>query len=725
MSRKAIIRPLLVVAAIAVWLWIASVGGMTFGKLSSVQENDAAVFLPESSESTAAAAYHAQFVQNPSVPGLFVVSIDGREDLATLQAFAQAAAEAPLHGDPEGRTVGDVLAGPPAVIPSSDGEAAMVTFSVPADTYASMVGEEALSELVAGAIKDAWTAQETGLDGYLTGALGFVSDLLEAFAGIDGLLLVVALAVVFIILLVVYRSPVLPLLVLSTSLIALTGAIVVVYQMAKSGTILLNGQAQGIMFILVVGATTDYALLMVARYREELLRHESPYTALRIAWRQTLEPIAASAGTVIAGLLVLLVSDLKSLQSLGPAGAIGIAASLLAALTLLPALLLIGGQKARIVFWPRKPEFAGEDAALEDDSTEAVESRSGQWGRVSRYVHGRPRLVWASAALVLVALAAFLPTLRLGGVGDRDYFVGEVDSQLGYDLLEEHFEAGASAPIRVIVAQGDAERALEAVLRVNGIDEAYPLTASQAAGAPSAAPGEGPLIVAGRIEIVAITGVPATSAEAQDIVADVREYVHAVSPSALVGGDAAEALDTRLTTVGDAQKVIPLVLLVVFVVLILLLRAIVAPLLIVVANVVSFGAALGLSAIVFNGIFGFPGVDAATVLFAFVFLVALGVDYSIFLTSRAREESLAHGTAIGVRRGLAVTGGVITSAGIVLAATFAALAVIPLLFMAQIAFIVAAGVLIDTFIVRSLLVPGAMIDAGKRAWLPWNSRFKN
>jgi RND superfamily putative drug exporter len=702
------------------------VGGSTFGKLSSVQENDAAVFLPESAESTRAAEYHRQFIPDPAVPGLFVVGgIESDADIAAVREFADAVVATSLPEDPQGRTVGDVLAGPPAVVPSGDGKAVLVTFLIPAADYATPVGEGTVGELVAEAIKETWTEQETGLDGYLTGAVGFVADLVAAFAGIDGVLLIVALTVVLIILLVVYRSPVLPLLVLVTAMIALTAAIVVVYELAKNDVITLNGQAQGIMFILVVGATTDYALLLVARYREELRLNESPYTALWLAWRRSLEPIAASAGTVIAGLLVLLLSELKSLQALGPAGAVGITASLLAALTLLPALLLIGGEKARIVFWPRKPLWRGATASSDDDSVEAVELRSGRWGQVSRAVSARPRTTWTAATALLLGLAALLSMLNLGGLGDRDYFLTQVDSERGYDLLEAHFAAGASSPIRVIIPEKDLERTLQEVQGVSGIVAAYPLTASIAAGGPPSLSAEPPIVAGGRVEVLGITQVPASSAEAADIVADVRSVVHQVSPNGLVGGQAAEALDTRLTTERDAKLVIPIVLAVILLVLILLLRAIVAPVLIVLANVLSFAAALGLSAIVFDVIFGFPGVDAGTVLLAFVFLVALGVDYSIFLTSRAREESLAHGTREGVRRALAVTGGVITSAGIVLAATFAALGVIPLIFLAQIAFIVAAGVLIDTFIVRSLLVPGLMIDMGKRVWAPWQKAFKD
>lgn len=719
MRNRPWLRPIAVTLMIIAWLAVSGSGGQAFGELSSVQENDAAAFLPESAESTQAAQAFAEFVPQDSVPGLFVITgLESEGDLPQVQQFVDDVVAAPLEGDPEGRSVGDVLDGEPAIVPSEDGQAALVVFSVPSDVYEEAVGEDTVGVLVAHAITDAWDQQETELTGYLTGALGFIADLFAAFAGIDGLLLLVALTVVFVILLIVYRSPVLPVLVLLTAMIALSAAVAVVYALAVADVITLNGQTQGIMFILVVGATTDYSLLIVARYREELLRVESPYSALWRAWRRSLEPIAASAGTVIAGLLVLLLSDLGSLQALGPAGAMGIVASALAALTLLPALLLIGGKRARGVFWPARPRFQGADAL--DESLEGVEARAGLWGKVSRGVGRRPRTVWIAATALLVAGAAFLPMLNLGGVGERDYFLQDVDSVRGFDAIEEHFAAGATSPVRVIVPVDEAEAALSAVQGVDGIDSAYVLTPSVAEGAPPGAAGDDPIVVNDTVVIEAVTVAASSSAEAADVVADVREAVHAVAPDALVGGQAAEALDTRLTTLSDAALIIPVVLAVIFVVLVLLLRALVAPALIVLANILSFGAALGISALVFNEVFNFPGVDPGTPLLAFVFLVALGVDYSIFLMSRAREESLAHGTRKGVRRALAVTGGVITSAGIVLAATFAALGVIPLLFLAQIAFIVAVGVLIDTFIVRSLLVPGLVIDTGRASWAPWH-----
>lgn len=724
-TKKTWWRPVAIVLMIVAWLAISSVGGQTFGKLSSVQENDAAAFLPANAESTEAAALHEQFVPSDTIPGLFVVDgVTSDADVASVEAFAKQAGESPIKGDPDGRTVSDILVAPATAIPAEDGEAVLVAFNIDAAKFSESIGESTLGEAFAETVRDVWAEQDLDLNGYLTGPVGLTADLIAAFAGIDGILLLVALVVVLIILLIVYRSPVLPFAVLITAMIALTAAIIAVYEMAKGDVITLNGQSQGIMFILVVGATTDYSLLLVARYREELQRHESPYTAMHVAWRRSLAPIAASAGTVVLGLLVLLLSDLKSNASLGPAGAIGIVAAFVAALTLLPALLLIGGKHARGVFWPKRPVYTG-DSDEDVDSIEAVEKRAGVWGRISRGVDARPRRTWIGAGVVLLILSAGLFGLKADGLGSSDVFTGQVESTTGFDVLEAHFDAGQSSPIRIFVPEADADAALQAIEGVDGVSSAYLLTESVAQGAPPMGANEPPIVVDGTVEINAVTEVSSASRAATETVQAVRDVVHPIADSALVGGEAAETLDTRITTDRDITVIIPVILLVIFVVLIVLLRAILTPLLIVLANILSFAAALGLSSVLFNTVFGFPGMDPATPLLGFVFLVALGVDYSIFLMSRAREESIKHGTREGVRRALAVTGGVITSAGVVLAATFAALGVIPLIFLAQIAVIVALGVLIDTLIVRSLLVPGLVSDLGRVSWWPWHKSFKD
>lgn len=723
------LRPLALVAVIVAWLAVGGAGGQTFGKLSAVQENEASAFLPSSAESTQATELHQEFAPATTLPGIFVVDgIAGEEDLAAVQAFVDAVIETEIEGDAEGRTIGEVLSPPaseqaPQAVPSEDGEAALVAFNLDAAVAEETAGEGTVGAIVAEDIRAVWAEQDTELDGHLTGALGITADLTEAFAGIDGILLVVALVVVLIILLIVYRSPVLPFLVLATSMIALTGAILAVYAMASADIITLNGQSQGIMFILVVGATTDYALLLVARYREELLRVPSPYTAMARAWRRSIEPIAASAITVILGLLVLLLSDLKSNAALGPAGALGIASAFIAALTLLPALLLIGGKHARGVFWPAMPRYQesadGKDAALADPS-----QGKGFWPRVARSVDAKPRRTWLIAAGGLLVLSAFVPTFKASGLGQGEVFTTETDSVQGIAVLEDHFDAGATSPIRIFVPEDQADAAIDAATGVDGVSEAYVLTPSVAEGAPpGVVPNEQPIVVDGTVEVVAVTAVASTSNAAADIVADVRDATHPLGDEVLVGGAAAEQLDTRETTQRDTLIILPTILAVILVVLIALLRSIVAPAVIVAANILSYGAAIGLSAILFNWVFGFPGSDPSVPLLGFVFLVALGVDYSIFLMSRAREESLEHGTRAGTRRALAVTGGVITSAGIVLAATFAALGVIPLIFLAQIAVIVGVGVLIDTFVVRSLLVPGVISDIGRRSWWPWHKKI--
>ena len=429
---------------------------------------------------------------------------------------------------------------------------------------------------------------------------------------------------------------------------------------------------------------------------------------MRAAWRASLAPISASAGTVIAGVLCLLLSDLSSNRGLGPVAAIGIASAYLAALTLLPALLLVAGRRSRAVFWPRIPRPAAPDA-------EPVEAKPGLWERLAAFVARRDRIVWIVTAVVLLGFSAFLPTLRASGTNDADVFLTEVESVAGEDALAAHFDAGQVEPIVIVVPQAEAAAVVDAVTAVDGV--------TSAAVQPVAPGATEPLVVDGLVVVNAVTEAGSDTQAAVDVVRDVRQVVHDASADAVVGGAAAERLDLQDTAQRDLRIIVPTVLAVILVVLIMLLRAVVAPVLILLANVLSFGASLGVAALLFNNVFGFPGADPSVVLYAFVFLVALGIDYTIFLMTRVREESLKVGTRLGVQRGLAVTGGVITSAGIVLAATFGALAVIPLLFLAQISFIVAFGVLLDTLVVRSLLVPGLVHDIGRPTWWPWTRRI--
>ncbi len=688
-------RLLLAIAAVLLigWLAVAAFGGPAIGELSGVASNDSADYLPASSESARVQAELASFRPagtNETLPAVVVAERDGgisdgdRGFLTrAIAEFADATGGSGMGGGP-----GAGGASQQAVTVSQDGLAAQAVVQVPADDGAR--------QQVQG-LRNTLADAPAGLTVLVTGPAGQIADLVEAFSGIDGLLLVVAGGVVTLILLLVYRGPLLVLIVLASAVFALSLAALVVYHLAKAGVVQLNGQSQGILFILVFGAATDYALLLVSRYRQQLREQSDRVVAMRGAWRATVAPIAASAGTVILGVLCLLFSDLTSNRGLGPVAAIGIAAAWLASMTFLPAALVLCG---RAPFWPLVPR-----AGTEHPET------GGLWGRVSRGVDRHPRRIWIVTAIVLAGCAALVPQLRATGTAQSDVFLSSVDSVRGEQVLDAHFPGGTGSPT-VIVANAEAAQAVSRAARVSGV------------ASVTVIPGAGgqPLTVDGRSQIAAVltdaTGSQASLATVQRI----RDAVHAVpGADALVGGQSALQLDTNLTSERDRTVIIPIVLLVVFLVLALLLRALLAPLVLIATVVLSFAATLGVSALMFNHVFGFPGADPAVPLFAFVFLVALGIDYNIFLMTRVREEAVRHGTRRGTARGLALTGGVITSAGVVLAATFSALAVLPILFLAQIAFLVAFGVLLDTLIVRSLLVPALTIDIGRRIW--WPSRL--
>ncbi len=728
--RTAVLRAVAILAVVFAWLGIAGVGGPAVGSLSTVQSNDQETFLPDGAESVKASDAAAQFDDSGELPAFVIFETAGEpatpEQLASWQAFTQSLAGQPVDpADAALGVIGDFYVDSPAAgqpvpvpfIPSQDGQAALVLVPLSADkvTAVDSQGENPLGSVIDG-IRAAAESSAAGGTVHIAGPAGLIADLGAAFAGIDGLLLIVTLSAVLIILVLVYRAIALPFVVLFTSISALALAGGVVYLLAKNDVLPLNGQSQGILFILVVGAATDYGLLLVSRYREELTRVESKWTAMVRAWRACLEPIAASAGTVIIGLLCLLLSNLNSNRSLGPVGAIGIAAAFIAAMTLLPALLMAG----RWLFWPRIPHVVEHDA---EGHAVRTKGKAGLWERISVLVARRPRRTWAITAVALALACLLVPTLKASGTAQTDVFLTEVDSIAGQQALSEHFPGGSGNPVVIIAPEAAAEQAVSTVAGIDGIS-GEPTVVTEAGAGPQAA-GAPPLVVNGEVQIQATLDAAADSEAAENTVRAVRDAVHAIpefGDTILVGGNTAIQIDTVDTSASDLRLIIPVVLGAVLLVLILLLRSLIAALLLVVATVLSFGAALGVSAFVFNNIFNFPGADPAVPLFAFVFLVALGIDYSIFLMTRAREEVAFYGPHDGVMRGLRLTGGVITSAGVVLAATFAALAVLPILFLAQIAFIVAFGVLLDTFVVRTLLVPAAAIDMGWFTWWPIRPR---
>ncbi|AGN18367.1 RND superfamily drug efflux protein [Corynebacterium glutamicum MT] len=694
---------------ILVWLVGAGIGGPYFGKVSEVSSNSQTTYLPESADATQVQEQLGDFTDSESIPAIVVMVSD---DSLTQQDIAQ------LNEVVAGLSALDIVSDEVSpAIPSEDGRAVQVF--VPLNPSAELTESvEKLSETLAQQTPDYVST-------YVTGPAGFTADLSAAFAGIDGLLLAVALAAVLVILVIVYRSFILPIAVLATSLFALTVALLVVWWLAKWDILLLSGQTQGILFILVIGAATDYSLLYVARFREELRVQQDKGIATGKAIRASVEPILASGSTVIAGLLCLLFSDLKSNSTLGPVASVGIIFAMLSALTLLPALLFVFG---RVAFWPKRPKYEPERARAKNDIP-----ASGIWSKVAHLVERHPRAIWVSTLIVLLLGAAFVPTLKADGVSQSDLVLGSSEARDGQQALGEHFPGGSGSPAYIIVDEAQAAQVAGVVLNNDNFEAVTVTSADSPSGsAPITAGGivplgsgtaPAPVVVEGQVLLQATLVEAPDSEEAQKAIRSIRQTFADENISAVVGGVTATSVDTNDASIHDRNLIIPIVLLVILVILMLLLRSIVAPLLLVVTTVVSFATALGVAALLFNHVFNFPGADPAVPLYGFVFLVALGIDYNIFLVTRIREETKTHGTRLGILRGLTVTGGVITSAGVVLAATFAALYVIPILFLAQIAFIVAFGVLIDTLLVRAFLVPALFYDIGPKIW--WPSKLSN
>lgn len=731
------LRILIPSVIIVIWLSLGSIGGPYFGKISEVASNDQATFLPESAESTKVNAELKKFQDSNTIPAVIVFHNDN-ETLSndSITAIGNATSNLTELDAVEGSV------SPPIV--SDDGKAALVAVNVSSTTeYKDFIPE----------LKDSLDKANLDTTYYISGPVGFAADLTSAFAGIDGILLGVALSVVFIILLIVYRSPILPFIVLFNAIFALSAAILLVFYLAKADIIALNGQVQGILFILVVGAATDYALLYVARYKEELVRHEKTYQAIITSWKRSLEPIAAAGGTVIAGLLCLLLSDLSSNKALGPVGAIGIVMAILSALTFLPALLMVFGRTA---FWPRHPNY--------DAKAKNTIPTKGVWAATANFISRHARSTWIITSVALLIAAAGLLQLKADGVPQSDLILGESSARDGQAIISEHFAGGSGTPAFVIVPVASKDDAIAALDSTKGVASVAITANNSASGTMPVGDSEAELRATIKDSVVqkysqqpAVPGMPtaeviaeqaypfkdatvktvdnevllevtlsdsADSKEAQATIIRMRDSLHDISPSIRVGGTTAVQLDVQTSSKHDRAVVIPAVLIVITLILMVLLRSILAPILLLATTVLSFGATLGISALLFNHVWDFPGADPSVVLYGFIFLVALGIDYNIFLMTRVREESLATGTRKGVLRGLIVTGGVITSAGIVLASTFAALSVIPILFLVQLAFIVAFGVLLDTIIVRSLLVPALVHDIGKYVWWPFHKNIQ-
>jgi RND superfamily putative drug exporter len=661
---------------IAIWFVVFVVASPLAAKLQGAENNDAGSYLPHSAESTR--VLDAQKKNFPNANVLDAVVVYERPtgitavDRAVIDQQRANAARVP-------GVVGEVS----EVTPSSDAAAAQ--FVVALDATDSKIFIDDIKKL---------RAQLKGVDGlteHLTGPAGVQSDSNDVFANIDGTLLYATVLVVVVVLLITYRSPLLWLVPVLGAAAALELAQAVVYGLARAG-MTVNGLSAGILLVLVFGAGTDYALLLVARYREELHNHEDKHEAMAFALHRAGPAIIASSTTVVLSLLCLLVCELESTRGLGPIGAVGIVCAVAAMTTFLPALLVA---MPRGMFWPFVPHFGTP-----------IRQDSGPWGAVARGIGRRPRTIWVIGVIVLGVFCAGAVELHASGLSDKNQFIGKPDSIKGEAVIARHFGGDVASPLALIADQGAAEVVAKAVAAVPGI-----------AGSPGIVQqGQG------KVEIDASLSAPADTVAAKATMLEVRRVVHAVpNANALVGGITAVVYDTERASAADNKLVIPIVLAVVLVVLVLLLRAVVAPVLLMASVVLSFFAALGASAFGWQHIFGFRQADASSPLYLFIFLVALGIDYNIFLMSRVREEALQLPTRDAIRKGVAVTGGVISSAGVVLAATFSVLAVLPLVTLVEIGSAVAFGVLLDTFLIRSVVVPAAAYDIGSRIW--WPSRL--
>lgn len=662
---------------LGVWLGALALLAPLAGRFESVQRNEASSFLPESAESVAVLEEAKRFPSGETVPAVVVLRATGGLDAGDRERVASVRSEIADASIPGAR---EPL--PPTY--SEDGKAAVIVVPVEAS------GDE---DVLIGAVEEIRSIARSagaGLEVRVTGPAGFAADATKVFEGVNTTLLYATASLVLVLLIVIYRSPVFWILPLVSVLFAELTVRGLGTLMAESG-VLINGQTGGILLVLVFGAGTDYALLLTARYREELRRREDRHEAMRVAVTSAGPAILASAGTVVAALLCLSLADVSSIAGLGPVGAMGVAVAAFAMLTVLPALLLVGGRRA---FWPFVPRYGEPETA-----------GRGFWRSLGEGIERRPRPVWIATALALVALASGLVTLD-DELTTNDLFRGSVESVEGQRLLEASFPAGLGAPTTVLVR--DPTRLDEALAAASASPDVASLGRVET-GAPGA-----------RFEVALVED--PFSAASYAAIGRLRADLRAAAGDAvLVGGPTAEEADLRTAIARDTRLLIPLVLLVVFAILVLLLRSLVAPLLLMATVVLSFFAALGGALLGFELLADFPGEDPSYPLLAFIFLVALGVDYNIFLMARVREEAQAAPTRSAMLTGLALTGGVITSAGIVLAGTFSVLAVLPLVPLTQTGLTVAFGVLLDALVVRSVLVPALTFDVGERIW--WPSRL--
>jgi putative drug exporter of the RND superfamily len=690
---------------VAVWVLVALALGPLQPKLQEATTNEPDEFLPASADSTEVNdLVESRFARGNEAEAIILVRRESGLTPADERLIADEVKDLVDSGELEYAasplipftTKAEALAAEPAPeatfgpeLVSADGDTALALIPIHAES-----GEDIADDVdaIRSAVSPALEGQ--GLEVYVTGAAGFLADALDAFETIDGTLLTVTVALVLVLLLAIYRSPVIALVPLFVVGLAYAIAAGGVYALVEAGAVTVNGQTTGILIVLLFGAGTDYCLLIVSRYREELRHTEDKHAAMARATERTAPAILSAGATVFASMLVLTLADFKATQTMGPVLALGIAIIVLAGLTLLPAVLSVLGRGA---FWPARPTLGSEQR-----------TPLGLWRRIGHLVHDHPLL--AGGVVVAILLAGSLGNLLDRGALDfGEGFRDDPESVLGQDVLEQEFSPGQAAASTVLVARPASDGVAAALEQSDEIESVIPMGTSD----------DGEIA---RLDVM-LTEDPFSDA-ATSSVPEIRRTVQGAADgeTALFGGITAEGYDTNETLQADATLIIPLILLVVLLILVALLRAIVAPLYLVATVVLSFGFALGASNLAFEHIFDQPAGEPSLPTFAFIFLVALGVDYNIFLISRIREEAGMRGTKEGVIAGLEKTGGVITSAGLILAGTFSALMALPLEALFQLGFCVALGLLVDTFLIRTVLVPAIAFQLGERNW--WPSRLR-
>ncbi|RII17214.1 Membrane protein YdfJ [Streptomyces sp. YIM 130001] len=655
-------------ALVGLWVAVLAVALPFAGQLGDVQRDRAIDYLPASADSTQVAEIQDRLPGGEATETIVVYQRDdGLTAADRTLAREQLAEISDAHE----------LTGTPRAVPSKDG----TTLMYPVASTAPGQDEEARNEFVNG-VRDIVRGGD-GLSAEVGGSGGLAVDAEEVYESLDGPLLYTTVAVVAILLILIYRSPFLWLVPLIVAGLADALSLSVTYGLHQAFDISVSGQSTGVMTILVFGVGTDYALLLVSRYREELRRQERPYDAMRTALRGCGPAILASSGTVSAGMLCLLAADLNSSSGMGPTAAVGVLCALVAMTTLLPALLILLGRR---VFWPLVPAFGSEPKA-----------RRSLFAAMGDSAGRRPATVLATGAVLLGALA--LGTFSLpGNLKQEDSFTSKPESISAMESLARGFPEQSTQPITLLAPTGEAAAALAETRDTEGVRSAE-----------QGRSGDGWT----EISVIA-AGEPQSAAETATI-----ERLRSGLDGVHVGGPSAQQLDLETTNARDTKVIVPLVLAAVLVILVALLRSLVAPLILLAAVVAVWGAALGVGGLVFDTLLGLEGTDPGLPLLSFVFLVALGVDYGIFLMHRMREESLAGAeTGAAALTALRTTGGVIASAGLVLAATFGVLLSMPLVQMVELGFVIALGVLLDTFLVRTYLVTSASLALGRKVWWP-------